>query len=249
MNYLILFLICFNLSAQTIERSYIISGFDDVLRQAENTGLIKAAIKILEKDQGFAGMPELYQEISREESDPHFVLVSAISHWFESRISKLLTDSHYPSHKLYLRNWLTEWSIEGFKTEKMKEIITERSHKKFIVIFDNSDASLNLSDEINKEFGDKVVSIYLRMVVDKKLPEKTVGFYTAFDIAVKEYEAGRLELQSVDKIGNALLKVRNVNELIPSYALCPKKYRPCETEMCQIVGKHVEKLCTINKSL
>ena len=42
------------------EKPLIISGFDDVLRQAENTSLLKATIKIFEEDKTFSGMPELY---------------------------------------------------------------------------------------------------------------------------------------------------------------------------------------------
>ncbi len=58
----ILFL-CLLLFAGTLakadQKPYIISGFDDVLRQAENTGLIKASLKILGNDKGFSGMPEI----------------------------------------------------------------------------------------------------------------------------------------------------------------------------------------------
>ncbi len=38
-----------------VEKPYIISGFDDVLRQAENTGLLKASLQIFEKDKTFVG--------------------------------------------------------------------------------------------------------------------------------------------------------------------------------------------------
>ena len=39
--------------AQAVEKPYIISGFDDVLRQSENTGLFNAAIKLFAKDETF----------------------------------------------------------------------------------------------------------------------------------------------------------------------------------------------------
>ncbi len=156
--------------AKADQKPYIISGFDDVLRQAENTGLIKASMKILEDDKGFSGMPELYHLISDQETSPQFVLVSAISNWFDSRIDRFLQNSHFPSHRRYLRNWLTEWSIESFKIEKIKAILKEKGDRQFIVIFDNSEASINLVEEINRQFPKKFVGIYLRQVQNKKLP-------------------------------------------------------------------------------
>jgi hypothetical protein len=102
------------------EKPYIISGFDDVLRRAENTGLIKASLKIFEKDKTFSGMCELYSVISANETVPAFTLVSAISNWFDGRIENLLTRYNCPSHQSYLRNWLTQWSIQSFKIASLK---------------------------------------------------------------------------------------------------------------------------------
>ena len=136
----IIFLL-FALDLRASEQPFVISGFDDVLRQAENTGLIKSALKILEEDRTFTGMPELYKALTHEEPSPRFVIVSAISNWFGNRIERFLTSAQFPSNKRYLRNWLTEWSIEKFKIEKIREVLQEKPNRKFIVIFDNSEAS------------------------------------------------------------------------------------------------------------
>ena len=196
--------------ARAEQKPYLISGFDDVLRQAENTGLIKAAIKILENDKGFCGMPELYQVISHQENSPQFVLVSAISTWFDGRIDEFLLKSRFPSNQRHLRNWLTEWSIESFKMEKIKGVLKEKPDRQFIIIFDNSDASIDLAEEINRQFPKKVVAVYLRQVQNKKLPSRVTGFYTAFDIAAKEYEGGRLSSKDVYKVGQSILNEPNV---------------------------------------
>lgn len=232
------------------ETPYIISGFDDVLRQAENTGLIKAALKIFEPDKTFTGMPQLYQEISRQEKEPHFVLVSAISHWFDGRIEKFLSETNYPGHKRYLRNWLTEWSISGFKVSKIDEIIKGHSGRDFIVIFDNSDPSLAMATELTQRYP-QIRKVYLRMVVEKELPRQATGFYTAFDIALREYEDNRLEAPVVERVAHIILGEKKREMLFPDYALCPKKYRPCEgttffesqQEVCLALQHHVERLC------
>jgi phosphatidate phosphatase APP1 len=235
--------------AQAVERPYIISGFDDVLRQAENTGLIKAALKILEEDKTFTGMSKLYQVISQEESAPRFVLVSAISHWFDGRIADFLGKTHYPAHERYLRNWLTQWSIGNFKIDRIKDIIAARPEHKFIVIFDNSDASLEMATTLKTTFPDKILAVYLRRVVEKKSPPEAQDFFTAFDIALLEQIQGRLSFEDVYQVAQTILQESERAMLFPDYALCPKDYNPCESttkeslELCFKVQTHIQGLC------
>jgi len=243
-------IIIFNLPLHAKTKPYLISGFDDVLRQAENTGLFRAALKIFEPDKTFTGMPELYREISKDEKEPHFVLVSAISHWFDSRIENFLTETHYPTHKRYLRNWLTEWSISGFKLEKIAEIMTQNPGREFIVIFDNSDPSLAMARELKRRYP-MIKKIYLRMVVEKTLPPEAVGFSTAFDIALSEFDEGRLNIEQIEVVAQAILAESNRELIFPSYALCPKNYSICEktkfsnirNETCRLLENHIRTLC------
>lgn len=240
----------YGFSSVASEKPYIISGFDDVLRQAENTSFLKASKKIFQEDQTFSGMPELYQVISEKESHPKFTLVSAISNWFDGRINHFLLKAHYPSNHRYLRNWLTQWSIEEFKLEKIRTILNERPQRTFIVIFDNSEASLIMAEKMNYEFSKKILAVYLRQVVNKKIPVSAIGFYTAFDIAFNEYLEGRLNSEDVIKVGQAILMENNVEHIIPSYAACPISLKSCETqasritELCLKVRDHLESLCT-----
>jgi phosphatidate phosphatase APP1 len=243
------FLLSLNLYASS--KPYLISGFDDVLRQAENTGLLKAAIKILEKDKTFTGMAELYSVISIQEPIPKFVLVSAISSWFDGRIGSFLTENQFPEHQRYLRNWLTEWSIQGFKVEKIKEIIHSKPTREFIVIFDNSDASLSLADILHSLFPMQIKAIYLRKVVEKETPASAIPFFTSFDIALNENATGRMSIEDVKTVGLAVLKEKNVDMLFPAYALCPVKYDPCSgvhlelQELCTLVRSNVQALCQL----
>jgi phosphatidate phosphatase APP1 len=240
----------FSVAANTeIKRPYIISGFDDVLRQAENTGLLKASLKIFEKDKTFSGMPEFYELQTRDQQEPKFVLVSAISHWFENRIENFLNDTHYPTRKLYLRNWLKEWSIEEFKVKKIEDIIQSKVAEDFIIIFDNSDASINLAKKLKSIHPQKIKAIYLREVVAKNSPSEAVLFHTSFDIALNEYNHSRLSIDDLIKVGSTLLKVSNVEHLFPSYAVCPSYEQLCEMtkaeslNICMNVKKHIQRLC------
>lgn len=248
--YLVSFII-FATPVYSDNRPFIISGYDDVLRQAENTGLLKATLKILEDDRTFTGMPELYSSITVKEKNPKFVLVSAISHLFDSRIENFLHAESYPAHKRYLRNWITDWSIKKFKVGTIDKIISERPDRFFIVILDNSDPSLELAEQLQVKLSTTIKAIYLRQVARKKLPEKAIPFYTAFDIAINEFRSGRLDSTEVQKIGNTILSEENVSNLFPDYAICPKDYDPCRGnepaigEVCSNLLRHVRKMCTL----
>ena len=250
-----LLLVSLSGNAQSSSKPVLISGFDDVLRQAENTGLAKSAVKIFEKDKTFAGMPELYQEITREETKPaKFYLVSAISNWFEGRIQKFLRASHYPSVKIYLRNWVTEWSIEAFKVDRLEKIFVENPGRQFIVIFDNSEPSLQIADTIQDQYADKVPVIYLHQVIFRGPRAGTFSYITAFDIALNEMKFGRMSAAETTKVAKAILAEKNPELVIPDYAYCPTQYDPCGNvarelvAVCSQVQTKIIEICKSRKN-
>ncbi len=248
-----IFILLFSNVLAAQEKPYIISGYDDVLRQAENTSALNAALKLLVADKSFSGMAELYQVIAADEPFPNFTVVSGTSSWFDKRIDSFLVRSKYPKNRRYLRNWLIEWSTENFKIEKIRMIVNERPNKSFIIVFDNSSTSLALVDKINAQFSGQVKSIYLRQVGNNKIPASAVAFYTAFDIAFNEFKAGRLTADEVSKVSVAVLAEKKAELLIPSYAACPEYSDICDTtdakvsNMCEKVRKHlVDLVKTVN---
>lgn len=127
--------------------------------------------------------------------------------------------------------------------------VLRQAERKFIVIFDNSEASVNLVEEINRRFPKKIVGIYLRQVQNKQLPLGATGFYTAFDIAVKEYKQGRLSKEEVTKVSEVILNQHDIDLIIPGYAMCPSSADPCfmgamdVKALCTKVRKHLQLIC------
>lgn len=240
------------LSSAETKKPRIISGFDDVLRQAENTSLLKAALKLFEKDKTFSGMPELYQGLTKDElQNPKLSLVSAISFWFQGRISEFLLEFHFPSLELLLRNWLTEWSIENFKLSRIQKILARYPERQFIVIFDNSQASLEISEKLVREYKTRISELYLRQVVLRELPSKIVPFFTAFDIAINEYRSNHISKNDLETVANAILNESIAEKIIPAYAYCPKEYNPCPSgsqdivNLCGSVKNKILKICNL----
>ncbi|MBS1972476.1 MAG: DUF2183 domain-containing protein [Bdellovibrionales bacterium] len=256
MKYLISLFIFVTLSAQAqTTKPVLISGFDDVLRQAENTGLTKSAVKILEKDKTFAGMPELYQAITSDETTPvKFTLVSGIATWFEGRIRGFLKESQYPTADLALRNWITEWSIEKFKVKHLEKILAAHPGRHFIVIFDNSEPSLEIAETIRAQYGDKISPVYLHEVLFRAERPGTVNYITAMDIALNEHQYGRLTAANVEKVAQAILAEKDAELIIPEYAYCPTQYDACSkaprelSATCAQVQTKIIEICKNRKN-
>ena len=231
-------------------KAYLISGFDDVLRQAENTGLFKAGLKLFEADRTFAGMPELYLLLTNEEKQPRFVLVSAIATWFQRRITDFLSSSRFPTFELQLRNWFTEYSIEKFKMNRIAAQVNSKPDRRFIVIFDNSDASIKLAKRLMAEYPHTIQNVYLREVEKKEHLVGTSVFHTAFDIASIEVLSSRMSIKEAIVVGQALLNETDDELIIPSYAYCPKDYTACIFDTgdlvstCKLVEGRVRQVCS-----
>ena len=240
---------CFSAQLSPIAKPHIISGLDDVLRQAENTGILKSALKLFEADKTFAGMPEFYQLMAAGAPEPKITLISAISTVFQNRIECFLLSNGFPASKFYFRSWLFQWGITDFKMNTIDQIIRQNPEKRFIVILDNSSASINFTLRIQKTYPEKVSAVYLRQVVLKPVPEKASPFYTAFDIAINEYTYGRLSFADVQATAAAILKVSEKSLIFPDYAQCPKDYEPCKgaskdsAQLCQTMKNFVRTLC------
>ena len=58
-----------------------------------------------------------------------------------------------------------ELSIEAFKTKHIENIVKNYPERKFIIIFDNSNLSLLIAEELNAKCSRIVAPIYLREII------------------------------------------------------------------------------------
>ncbi|MBC7742573.1 MAG: DUF2183 domain-containing protein [Bdellovibrionaceae bacterium] len=228
----------------------IISGYDDVLKQADNTGLIKSIVKFFDEDKTFAGMPELFNVINQGRTNStQFYLVSGTSSWFDNQIDIFLTANNFPPRKIFLRNWLVEWSNVDFKIKKIKMILNSGPAESFIVIIDNSSASLEIAETINKIAYPKVLAVYLRKIKKGLVPSGATPFTTAFDIALAEYKENRLNLRDTLLVGRAVLTNADDEKVLPAYADCPVNYQPCQAAasefllVCKGLQERITRIC------
>lgn len=222
----------------------LISGLDDVVRQAENTGLMSSSLKMLEKDVGYAGMDLLYQQHLERSEKKHFILLSAMPDFFSARVEEFLIKNKFPSAKFRLRNIFTDWSILSFKLTAVAGIL-KKEQDQLIFILDNSPASLDFSRALMEKYPKQVARIYLRQTLFKEVPAGIIPFITSLDIAFGELRAGNLSNQDVRELIQ-LLENAPDHLLIPSYSYCPLDYNPCQQgifQSCDKFRNRIRSLC------
>jgi phosphatidate phosphatase APP1 len=235
------------------DKPFLISGYDDVLRQAENANVARAAGRSMSDAEGFAGMPELYQLLSDSQAAVPFVVVSATSTMFEGGAKQFLQHSGFPAPQLYFRRWLLDSSAEKFKYERFDEIIAQQTAQQadrhFIFVFDNSNTSLDLSERLLRERASAVSAIYIRETLKRDHLADTITFITAFEIAAHEYAVGRMTEAEVAQVASAIVREQRPTRVVPDYAYCPFDFDPCPSakpalaDSCASVRTKVVGIC------
>jgi phosphatidate phosphatase APP1 len=216
----------------------VISGFDDVLRQADLPNPLSSAWRLFTPDEGFAGMPTLYKALVPPAEN--FVIVSGITSLYGKTATRFLRAEGYPPFQLRFRNWLTEWPIAAFKMNAIRDVVWLTPERKYIFIFDNSAPSLEIAGKLRSTLSSFVTAIYLRQTVPRNAVPGTIGFVTALDIALAEFAAGRLPEAKVVAVARALLVEANPARIIPPYAYCPRESAPA---LPRKLGRTSAKLC------
>lgn len=227
----------------------LVSGFDDVMRQADNTGLLRAARRLLSPDATYAGMPELYRAMSCPEADPSMYVVSAITSMLTTRARNFLAREGFPPSKLHFRRWLLQWSPERFKRVRIEQLLAEHDDRRFVFVLDNSATSVRLAQGLLQAHPSRIAAIYLRETVKRDLPPGVMPFLTAFDIAAHEFAAGRLTASETTRVADAILAERDTNRVIPLYSYCPTTLPACALpdpgamRQCDRVRERVLTIC------
>lgn len=208
-------------------RPVLVSGFDDVMRQADNTGLLRAARRLLSPDLTYAGMPQLYQELTCPDIEPRMYVVSAITASLETRARTFLARAGFPSSQLHFRRWLLQWSQERFKWARIEWLLSRHAGQRFIFVLDDSPTSVRLSRRLLTSHPSRIAAVYLRETVRRELPAGATPFLTAFDIAASELAAGRITSSAAARVAEAVLAASDPHHLIPTYSYCPATRPAC----------------------
>ena len=135
-------------------------------------------------------------------------------------IEFFLNKNGFPNARITLRDWIRQGSIVKYKLGVILKIVETSPHP-VLLIGDDTEHDPEVFAHVAKRHPDKVAARYLRVVKGRELPDGSQGFFTAFDIACSELSAGRLENDSVLRIGEAVLRAEKNSRLIPWFSIAP----------------------------
>lgn len=219
---ILLILFSFNIHARTT----IITDLDDTIKIINSGNYVTIGFHALFRNRVFTGMPEFLQETRSYTDELHIVSGSP---WFIRRtIIKTLNGSEIPYEKIVLKSFrgLLE-SKYDFKVRKLREII-EATSDDIILIGDDVSYDAKVHDVMMKSYPDRVLASYIHVIKGKPLPETAAPHYTSFELAVREFEAGRMDENSVNKIFSLVMAEDRMSLIIPGFAKCPSSEKPWE---------------------
>jgi hypothetical protein len=213
-------------SARAADSFVLVSDVDDTVKITYVLDSDNVACNAMTSKLIFAGMPDLYRFLLGENSSARrLMFLSGSPFIFNDKVRELLNNAHFPSYSLTLRGWneLLDRSFD-YKTKHLKELYSASEGNNFILIGDDTEkdpevyANFSATSKMNK-----VLAIYIHRITGRKLPPGSVGFVTAYDIAVHEFLAGRLTEKQAADVGDAVLKSEPVATFLPNFQECPPK--------------------------
>lgn len=231
--YCTFFLLLLSLASFSQQESFVVvSDYDDTFR-ITGYKTIPKIWNALYTDKVYAGNAELYTALKKNAAAMYFVSNSPemLRKKITRRISKLnlLPDSFF----LYHGNG----KKFNYKLASIKEIVKMHPNSKLILLGDNATEDHFVYDSIRQLYPKRIAKIYIRTVRNKwKKPENISVFYTAFEIAVSELDAGRLSNKEVLSVGKAITNA-------PQKTLKPNVlYLPTQKEQWQHKNANIQDL-------
>lgn len=211
-----LFIILYSLVAHS---ATIISDLDDTIK-ITNVASKLHFIGSLVGRKGFVAMPELYHSMLANDHFASLHVVTASPKSIRSSVNAFLEKNKYPQRNLILRTKDYK-SKYDYKVSVITQILSEGTNEAYILVGDDTQKDPEVYKTIRELFPSKVEAVYIRAIKGREIPVDQQHFFTAYDIALLEYNSGLLEAEDVIQIGKVILENEKAKLALPKFAKCP----------------------------
>lgn len=223
---IILLTVCLiSVSARAADSFILVSDLDDTVKITDVSNRDNMHCNAVASKLVFAGMPQLYRFLLGENSPAgHLMFLSGSPYILSDKLREMLNEAHFPDYSLTLRS-LKEYfnsHVSDFKKKKMEELYGASKGDSFVLIGDDTEKDPEVYAHFSANRND-VFAIYIHRITGRDLPQGSIAFVTAYDIAMHEFLAGRLSEKQAADVGNAVLKSSDVT-FLPNFQGCPEKY-------------------------
>ena len=202
----------------------ILSDLDDTIKITNAGSILEANYNGLANQTYFTGMPE-FMRAGRKHAEALYIL-SASPGFIEPIIRSTLKKNQIPFDGLILKSTTGLLSSTlRFKVKAIQKLMRTTQHD-FVLYGDDVNHDPEVYMEIMKEFPNRVLAAYIHVVkgrrIEGDLADKIVRYFGAYELAVREKLAGRLEGDDVDQVLKVILNEEKAGRLIPKFAQCPE---------------------------
>lgn len=196
----------------------ILSDLDDTIK-ITNAGSIRAATyNGIAKERVFQGIPEFLSEARSYSNALHVVTASPSLILPDIRETLDKNKIQYESLRYRsVRNWKNS---RVFKLGAIKEIL-DLTTDKLILMGDDVNHDPEIYEEIRQQYPERIAAIYIHVIQGRSLPESSTPYWTSFDLALREFLAGRMNENGVNSVFQSLLNVKKWKYIFPRFAHCP----------------------------
>jgi hypothetical protein len=214
-------------TARAADSFILVSDLDDTVKITDVPHVDNMHCNVVASKLVFAGMPELYKYLLGENYPAgRLMFLSGSPVIFNNKIQELLDDAQFPRYSLTLRSIKEYFSTHtaDFKKQKMALLYGASKNEKFMLIGDDTEKDPEVYADFAVNRND-VLAIYIHRITGRNLPQGSISFVTAYDIALQEFKARRLNEKQAVGVGDAVLKSDD-NVFLPDFQQCPKMYEP-----------------------
>ena len=198
----------------------IISDLDDTIKVTNTRNFRAAAYNAVFSTKAYLGMPQLMEELREYSAGLYYV--SASPRLLTSRIQRFFKKNEMKVDGFYSRSLRQLGEKKLFKIAAIKDIL-DKTADEVVLIGDDSQEDEEIYRIIKAEYPDLVKAVYIHNVYNVSPTSKAMRFFSAFDIAVAEYEAQRMTFEQVASIAKTILKSKQMEQIFPMFAYCPTK--------------------------
>lgn len=198
----------------------VISDLDDTIKRTNVDSSGRPIYNALFTQKVFAGMKDLFDTMDTYTLGLY--VLSNSPNAFRFNIFKLLDKYSINADEISTRRLLSD--LDGFKY-KYDYIVGKitASDTKVVLIGDDVGKDPEVFERVKDNYPGKVAAIYIHKVKNRKIPAVATPYISVFDIAVKEYQAERMNLNQAMILGYAVLTDYKMKKILPAYAYCPEK--------------------------
>ncbi|MBI3555828.1 MAG: DUF2183 domain-containing protein [Deltaproteobacteria bacterium] len=224
--------------------STLVTDIDDTIKMTDVSDLGLTVIRGLFGAPAFAGMATLYGAMDPEHE---LIALSGGPQFTAGKVKRFLDDSGFHASIVLLKPSLFD-NTSDHKVRWLNKLAEQRGGG-FILVGDDTEKDPESFERFRAMHADRVTAMYIRIVVDRPVPDGIKRFHTALDIADEEFLAGRLSSADFMKVGLDLLQAPD-DTFLPEYAACPLRYLTDDrihdaavAGMRHAVGRRLLKLC------